>query len=334
MYDNFKIANYNNSLVSPEFYAKPLSRLFGGDVIDGLTVVPGTGLQVTLQPGNAFLRYGSAAVASARIVSLLADFNLAIPTPDASNPRIDLVVVYVDTAVNLPVVDATHPPTSANLDGPGVAKAKIVSGTPAATPVAPNAGAIQSSVGASNPYTVVGQVLVDKAPVSVIAAGKITDVRKRALLGSQNIDPSTFPSFRATQSTSLSVGTATTNIPFNNIVRDTGGNFNSTSGLFTAPVDGIYAFSVSIYAESNPTGRVFTSPRGTVPDVRRSGDRWLDITVASGAMARYAVSVDVDMKAGETFGISAFSSSAINIASGVGRTSFTGRLVLAVPITV
>lgn len=178
MYDNFKIANYNNSLVSPEFYAKPLSRLFSGDVIDGLTVVPGTGLQVTLQPGNAFLRYGSAAVASARIVSLVADFNLAIPTPDASNPRIDLVVVYVDTAVNLPVVDATHPPTSANLDGPGVPKAKIVSGTPAATPVAPIAGTIQSSVGASNPYTVVAQVLVDKAPVSVIAAGKITDKRK------------------------------------------------------------------------------------------------------------------------------------------------------------
>lgn len=187
MYDNFKIANYNNSLVSPEFYAKPLSRLFSGDVIDGLTVVPGTGLQVTLQPGNAFLRYGSAAVASARIVSLVADFNLAIPTPDASNPRIDLVVVYVDTAVALPVVDATHPPTSANLDGPGVPKAKIVSGTPAATPVAPNAGAIQSAVGASNPYTVVAQVLVDKAPVSVIAAGKITDLRKRAALGSKNV---------------------------------------------------------------------------------------------------------------------------------------------------
>ncbi|MFJ6416462.1 hypothetical protein [Paeniglutamicibacter sp. NPDC091659] len=198
MYDNFKTANYNNSLVSPEFYAKPLSRLFGGDVIDGLTVIPGTGLQVTLQPGNALLRYGSAAVASARIVSLVADFNLAIPTPDASNPRIDVVVIYVDNAVNLPVVNGANPPTSANLDGPGVSKAKIVSGTPAATPVAPTSVAIQASVGAGNSYTVLAQVRVDPG-VALIAANKITDVRnmvqmpldKMPMIGSDNIDFST-----------------------------------------------------------------------------------------------------------------------------------------------
>ncbi|MBV1778667.1 hypothetical protein KRR55_06015 [Paeniglutamicibacter sp. ABSL32-1] len=191
MYDNFKIANYNNALVSPEFYAKPLSRLFSGDVIDGLTVIPGTGLQVTLQPGNALLRYGSAAVASARIVSLVADFNLAIPTPDASNPRIDVVVIYVDNAVNLPVVNGSNPPTSANLDGPGVVKAKIVSGTPAATPVAPTSVAIQASVGAGNSYTVSAQVRVDPG-VALIAANKITDVRKKALVTSDKIDSATF----------------------------------------------------------------------------------------------------------------------------------------------
>ncbi|NQD39956.1 hypothetical protein [Glutamicibacter halophytocola] len=187
MYDDFKIANYSNSLVSPEFYARPLSRLFKGDVIDGLTVVPGTGLKVTLQPGNAMLRYGSAAAASARMVSLVADFSLDIPAPDASNPRIDALVLYVDNSVNLPVVDASNPPTSANLDGPGVAKAKIVSGTPAANPVAPSDVAIQAAVGAGNSFTVLSLITIDPG-VTVVASSKIRDFRKFAKVGSRNIE--------------------------------------------------------------------------------------------------------------------------------------------------
>lgn len=172
MYDDFKVANYSKALLSPELYARHLSRLFTGDVIDGLTVTPGTGLQVVLAPGNALIRYGSANVASAREVSLVANFNLTIGTADVSNPRIDLVVVYVDNGVTLP----SGTPTAANLDGKGVAKAKIVQGTAAASPSAPNSTAIQSSVGSGNPYTVVAEVRVD-AGVSVIAANKITDVR-------------------------------------------------------------------------------------------------------------------------------------------------------------
>lgn len=193
MYSDFKLANYSNSLVSPELYARHLSRLLSGDVIDGLTVTPGTGLQVVLAPGNALIRYGTGAVASAREVSLVANFNLSIGTADVSNPRIDLVVLYVDNGVSLP----GGTPTSSNLDGPGVAKAKIVQGTAASSPVAPNATAIQASVGAGNPYTVLAQVRVD-AGVSVIASGKITDVRSMvyttAKVASSNIDSATFNS--------------------------------------------------------------------------------------------------------------------------------------------
>ena len=178
MYNDFKTANYPQALLSPELFARHLSRLFVGDVIDGLTVSPGTGLQVVLAPGNAFVRYGSSNVASARFVSLVANFSLTIATPDASNPRIDLVVLYTDNAVTLP----GGTPSVANLDGKGVSKAKIVQGTPAATPVAPNDTAIQASVGAGNPYTVLAQVRVDQG-VSVIASNKITDVRSLAEIG-------------------------------------------------------------------------------------------------------------------------------------------------------
>lgn len=184
MYDDFKLANYSRALVSPELYARHLSRLLGGDVLDGLTVTPGTGLQVILQPGNALVRYGSANVASARLVSLVNTFNLAIGTADASNPRIDLVVLYIDNAVTLP----SGTPTSANLDGKGVAKAKVVPGTPASSPSAPNATAIQASVGSGNPYTILQAVRVD-AGVAVIAANKITDVRSLANPTAANEQP-------------------------------------------------------------------------------------------------------------------------------------------------
>lgn len=183
MYDNFKVANYSQVLLSPELYGRHLSRLFSGDVVDGLTVTPGTGLQVVLAPGNTLIRYGSANVASARLVSLVADFNLAIATPDVSNPRIDLVVLYVDNGVTLP----GGTPTVANLDGPGVAKAIIVQGTAAASPSAPNSTAIQAAVGPGNPYTVLAQVRVDSG-VGVIAANKITDVRAKALVSKTRID--------------------------------------------------------------------------------------------------------------------------------------------------
>ena len=176
MYDNFKVTNYNNSLVSPEQFARPLSRLFTGDVIDGFTVVPKTGLTVTLQPGNAFVRYGSANVASARLISLIADFDLTHDTKDASNPRLDLIVVYVDNNVTL----AANTP-----DGKGAAKAKIVKGVPNASPVAPNDTAIQASIGAGNPYIIVAKVQVD---ATVIASNKITDVRSLMKLGLNRVN--------------------------------------------------------------------------------------------------------------------------------------------------
>jgi hypothetical protein len=176
MYDNFKILNYSNSLVSPELYARHQSRLFSGNVLDGLTVVPKTGLTVTLQPGNGMIPYGSGATSSVRMMSLTANFDITLDTADASNPRIDYIVVYVDMAVSLP----GGTPTTANLDGPGVVKATFVKGTPNASPVVPTVGAIQTKIGAANPYFIVAEARVD-ATVTTIASNKITD--RRALVG-------------------------------------------------------------------------------------------------------------------------------------------------------
>jgi len=203
MYDDFKVINYDKSLASPEGYGRHMSRLFSGDIIDGYTLTPGTGLQTVLAPGNAFLRYGSAATESARHVSLLAPFTLTHDPADASNPRIDLIVIYVDNGVSLP----SGTPTSANLDGKGVHKAKIVKGAASAVPSAPNATAIQASVGAGNPYSTVEEVRVN-AGVSSISAGNITDVRKLAKIGSSKLDFTTLGYVSSRSSTSVAMTTS------------------------------------------------------------------------------------------------------------------------------
>lgn len=219
MFNDFKVANYPASLVSPELHARLLSRLYTGDIVDGFTVTPGTGLQVVLAPGNALVRYGSSAVASAREVSLVANFNLTIGTADVSNPRNDLVVLYVDNGVTLP----GGVPTSANLDGPGVAKAKIVPGTAAASPVDPNSTAIQASVGAGNPYTIIARVRVD-AGVSVIAGNKVTDLRTMAKTTAGKID---FTTFDATLVQS-GANETTTSTAFQDTAIVVTGNFTTT----------------------------------------------------------------------------------------------------------
>lgn len=89
----------------------------------------------------------------------------AVVTSNASgNPRIDAVVLYIDLIES---------PTATADD---VVKTAVVAGTPAASPVAPLDAAIQSSVGASNPFVRLANVAVANSAASITNAN-ITDAR-------------------------------------------------------------------------------------------------------------------------------------------------------------
>lgn len=92
--------------------------------------------------------------------------NAVVSASDPTNPRIDAIVAYVDLSGI----------SSASNDNPGNLKFKSVTGTPAGSPVAPNAGAIQTSVGGSNPYRILANVAVAAASTTVVNAN-ITDLR-------------------------------------------------------------------------------------------------------------------------------------------------------------
>lgn len=212
MYDNFKLYNYSKSLVSPEGYGRHESNFLSGDIINGFETVIGTGLQVTTKPGNAVIRSGTGGTASAHLVSLTADFTVTLATADASNPRIDAIVLYVDTSVSLP----SGTPTAANLDGLGVAKLVKVNGTPASSPSAPSTAAIQSAIGsASYPYTILANWRVN-AGVSALAQTNCTDTRvfaapknERALGQSSFIESGGVASYTGgTLNGSITAGTA------------------------------------------------------------------------------------------------------------------------------
>lgn len=163
-----KVFNMAGGLHSAAAYSAFEDALYGSCVANdsSLAVSAGTGMNVTVAIGNGLISTGTG---FARRIATDATNTVSLTAASTANPRIDAVVAYIDNAVTptTSVVDNTN----------GVLKFKSVAGSPAATPSAPTAQAIQSSVGAGNPYMVLAYVAVAK---NATAAGTITDVRKIA----------------------------------------------------------------------------------------------------------------------------------------------------------
>jgi hypothetical protein len=134
-------------------------------VITGLNVTqqdtPALGVKVAA--GDAFI---AASGGYPYMVWSDASQNISLSTADGSNPRIDVIVAYVDLTVV----------SSASSNNPNAWVLAKVDGTPAGSPSAPNNAAIQSAIGASNPYIILAQVAV-AAGATTITNSNITDVR-------------------------------------------------------------------------------------------------------------------------------------------------------------
>lgn len=147
-----------------------LSRFLIGDVINGLSVVANGSPNMTVNviEGSAGISTSSGGSAYRYYVGLDAQESVAITTANASNPRNDLIVMYVDVAVT--------PSQSYTNNSNNMLKLAAVAGTPAASPSDPSGANIQAAIGAANPYIILGRVVVG-AGVTQINSGNITDLR-------------------------------------------------------------------------------------------------------------------------------------------------------------
>lgn len=171
------VLNRNNGSADEFGHLLGLSRLLGsGDVIEGLGVVATTSpsMAVVVQQGSAGINTGTYPdsyrywCAIDTTAGTPAGESVTITTANPSNPRIDVIVGYIDLAVTASSGTANNPNN--------MFKLVAVAGTPAGSPSAPNNAAIQSAIGASNPFMILANVLVGTS-VTSINNGNITDRR-------------------------------------------------------------------------------------------------------------------------------------------------------------
>lgn len=98
--------------------------------------------------------------------------NVTITASDPTNARWDKLVAYVDLTVV----------SSASSNNPDAMKFKDVTGTPSGSPAFPDDTAVQTSVGAGNPWVELQKIVVG-AGVSTILTANLTDARPLFQIG-------------------------------------------------------------------------------------------------------------------------------------------------------
>lgn len=163
-----RVFNYGGGMHSPAALTQFLRDALDGDVANGMEVVAGSGMNVTVKAGTA-----SVGKDPSYDINIVGTETVSIGAASPSNPTNTLIVAYVDRSVSgsTAVTDNTN----------DVFKLKAVSGAAAATPSDPTTSAIQAAIGAANPYIILARVLKRAGTTSIIDSD-ITDLRKMITL--------------------------------------------------------------------------------------------------------------------------------------------------------
>lgn len=183
-----------------------------------MTVLIATGKVYVLNGAGSMMYLGT----------LNATQNVTIASNSSGNPRIDAIVVKIDTS--------TTPDNTAS----NIATLVAVQGTPAASPSAPSDSAIQTAVGAGNAFYRLANVTVANGAVSITTAN-IASTRSQATLSGG------FTSgFSVTMSANQTInGSTSTKVLFDTEDYDLGSEF--ASNKFTATKAGKYLFCFGAY---------------------------------------------------------------------------------------
>ena len=171
-----RVFNYGGGMHSPAALTQFLRDALDGDVANGMEVVAGSGMSVTVKAGTA-----SVGKDPSYDINIVGTETVSIGAASPSNPTNTLIVAYVDRDVagSTAVTDNTN----------DVFKLKAVSGAAAATPSDPTTSTIQAAIGAANPFIVLARVLKRAGTTSIIDSD-ITDLRKMITLRDDRINKS------------------------------------------------------------------------------------------------------------------------------------------------
>ena len=155
----FNIGGNNNSFDQRgHFY-----RAFLDGNVSGMLVKQNStpNMTVRVEHGSALLNKNTI---SASIAEIKSDTSVAIDTANTANPRIDSIVIYEDTSVAIPTVEANY-----WQDGAG-GRFKIVSlpGTAGAAPTALTDANIQSAIGAGKPFARLANITVPANSTTIL----------------------------------------------------------------------------------------------------------------------------------------------------------------------
>lgn len=156
-----------------EGHYKFWNSTFVGNVLNGQEVVqnsPSTNMNVRVSEGILRIPYSDYAYQAWSEGYTL----VSIGTSDPSNPRVDRIVAYIDRSMSF---------TTSDINNPGLLKYKSVPGTPNAVPSKASDAAVQSSVGALNPWCELSTVRVNAAATQILNS-HITDTRSFVNLAS------------------------------------------------------------------------------------------------------------------------------------------------------
>jgi hypothetical protein len=189
-----------------------IEKISGGryGVLSGLALTPGAGMQMLVAAGDAMVRGRNVTGQGAYFVSDTAQNVVAWPVASGTNPRIDSLILAVG--------DTQYGALGASMGGTQGPKFVVVSGTAAASPVAPTDAAIQTAIGAGG-WERVADVLIPTSAASILA-GNITPPTtwaigtareftiNRVMAASQTFtNPTTFQPFPASADRTAMLGT-------------------------------------------------------------------------------------------------------------------------------
>lgn len=161
--------NRDGGKTSESGHLRPIYKGIPGEVLNGLAVSQrgaGANMSVDLAIGDCIIprsdaTYGHNAYNDAVL-------NVAVTAADGSNPRRDILVLYIDYG--------EAPDTGVSNNTNGVVKCIIVAGTAAGSPADPTDAAIQSAVTAGNPFIKLARIRVGTG-VTSISNSVIDDLR-------------------------------------------------------------------------------------------------------------------------------------------------------------